>query len=166
MKIWSALLLVTLLGCSSTSSEPPGPVVCSIPGGGTCAVGQKGCKWDCNSCSCRADGLLECTTMYCGDTGAPDTTGTDSSADTATDVPTDVPADSPTDVASCGDKTCGTGEVCVVPCCAPPCKPSPPHCVVVPTKCGGTPDCSCMSEACAGSGCGGMISGRLQCVCF
>ncbi|MGZ3418899.1 MAG: hypothetical protein ACXWUG_23275 [Polyangiales bacterium] len=154
MRLACLFLVLSLAGCSSETSAPSGS--CDIPGGGRCAVGESGCHWDCNACTCRAPGVLECTTMGCGDVGAP----SDSMADTAAD-------DTATDAASCGDKTCGASQVCVVPCCAPPCKPAPPFCADVPASCSGAPGCSCMADKCsAPSACGGMIDGRLQCACF
>ncbi|MBL8722282.1 MAG: hypothetical protein JNL79_40245 [Myxococcales bacterium] len=170
-KRWVVAFVVYLAGCGSeTRSEP---VTCAF-GGAVYSVGDRyydGCNW----CTCTdfdGRGGAVCNGRACPDS-ALDTrvdtavdTGLDA-IDATTDATADATVDTPAEAALCDDKTCGINQVCVVPCCAPPCKPARPFCADVPSGCGGTPGCACMASACAGgSSCGGMIDGRLQCACF
>ncbi len=169
---WIVVFVACIAGCGSETHGASEPQTC-VDGGVVLAVGARyydGCNW----CTCtlfEGRAGLECTGIACLDSALDTRTDTatdtgDATGDSAVDATLDT-LDAASEAALCDDKTCGGGQVCVVPCCAPPCKPARPFCADVPSTCGGTPGCGCMASACTGgASCGGMIDGRLQCACF
>ena len=71
--------VILAVGCGGSVDGGDGSTTdAGVDGGGTgCKKGETK-KVDCNSCTCMDDGTFACTTLYCADSGPPDTASFDS----------------------------------------------------------------------------------------
>jgi hypothetical protein len=160
--------IMTLVGCSNAG----GTGVCGTPvpncvvTNGPASGGFAPCSDVAKSPICENTGwkcpagtvpMEQCACTYRA--GAAQYCGSDASAGDASDAPLDAPPEHvPVDAveldgpASCGDVTCGSGQICVAEHGGVDASPTTYACYDLPTSCDGQPSCACIQSVSIGCG--------------